>query len=375
MAVAYTPGLMVKERMILRKERRLPLQGEVLVKQGQRVKHDTIVARTDLPGAVYPLNVANQLKILPGDISSYMTKQVGESAKKGDVVAETKGIFGLFKSYAHAPCDGTIENISSVTGQVLFREPPIPVQIDAFIDGTVKEILPKEGVVIESPCSFIQGIFGIGGEACGEVMVLTEDRTQELTASMITADCKGKVIVGGSFIDYQAITKAIEVGAVGVVVGGLDDKTLRDFLGYDLGVAITGREDKGITLILTEGFGRIDMAKATFELLSKKQGQLASINGATQIRAGVIRPVIVIPAEQDGDFPESVETESAGMQVGSMVRIIRQPYFGYVGEVIELPPELTVLESESKARVVKLRLEDGTEHLLPRANVELIETM
>ena len=40
-------------------------------------------------------------------------------------------------------------------------------------------------------------------------------------------------------------------------------RQLRRLLGYDLGVAITGQEDLGVTIVVTEGFGRIAMAKRT----------------------------------------------------------------------------------------------------------------
>ena len=59
--------------------------------------------------------------------------------------------------------------------------------------------------------------------------------------------------------------------------------------------AITGQEEKGITLVVTEGFGDLAMAERTFELLRGCAGMRASVNGATQIRAGVLRPEIIIP--------------------------------------------------------------------------------
>ena len=43
----------------------------------------------------------------------------------------------------------------------------MPVEVDAYIDGMVTEILPGEGVVVEAEGAFIQGIFGVGGETCG----------------------------------------------------------------------------------------------------------------------------------------------------------------------------------------------------------------
>jgi len=47
-----------------KKERRLPLKGEVLVKVGDLVKADDIVARTELPGDVERLNLAGNLEFL-----------------------------------------------------------------------------------------------------------------------------------------------------------------------------------------------------------------------------------------------------------------------------------------------------------------------
>ena len=43
-------------------------------------------------------------------------------------------------------------------------------------------------------------------------------------------------------------------------IGGFDYNSLSDLLGYQLGVAITGSEKIGPSLIITEGFGKIKMA-------------------------------------------------------------------------------------------------------------------
>jgi len=72
MAHAYTPGLKVTRKTILRKERRLPLPGEVVVKVGDKVSAETVVARTELPGNVQPINVAGLLSIPPQEINSVM---------------------------------------------------------------------------------------------------------------------------------------------------------------------------------------------------------------------------------------------------------------------------------------------------------------
>ena len=373
MAHAYTPGLKVIPKTVVHKTRRLPLKGEVVVEKDSRVKAEDIVATTNLPGNVVPVNLANMLNIEAAEIPELLLKKPGEEVTKDEVIAETPGLFGLFKTKAHAPATGTLESVSSITGQAIIREAPIPVSVQAYIDGKVAEIIDDEGVELKSAASFIQGIFGIGGERRGEIKVLTKDTVTPITEEMINHDCKDKVLVGGSFLSYKAFKKAERLGAIGIVVGGFNYSDIKKIVGYDIGVAITGQEEIGTTLIVTEGFCEVHMAEETFKLLCSHEGKMASINGATQIRTGVIRPEIIIPLEGDVKMEEE-KVELFGMDKGTEVRVIRAPYFGMLGEVTDLPHELQRLESGSLARVAKVKLyETGKEVLLPRANLEMIE--
>ena len=374
MAHSYTPGLKVLKNTKILKERRLPLKGLVTIGKGDVVAPDSIIAKTDLPGNVQIVNVANQLNIDASDIDAVMVVGVGDRINKDDLIAETKGIFGLFKSSVAAPVHGTIETISSVTGQIVIREAPIPVEIDAYIEGSVHEVIDQEGVVIRSNGAFIQGIFGIGGESRGEIKVLCDDRNSEISVDMINTEHEGMIIVGGSFISIEAYKKALEYKVAGVVIGGFNYYDLEEILGYTLGVAITGSEDLHTSLIVTEGYGKIQMGHQTFDLLKQNSGRLASINGATQIRAGVIRPEIIIPLDASDDSGGKKDSkESDGMTVGSLVRVIRSPNFGKIGSVKGLPPELRKMESETMVRVAIIDI-DGSQFEIPRSNLEVVET-
>lgn len=374
MAHAYTPGLKVLQETQVVKERRLPVKGKVVVEKNQKVTPDDVVAQTELPGNVQMVNVANMLNIDPTDINDALCIKVGESVKKGDLLAESSGLFGMFKSKVDVPVDCVIESCSDVTGQVCCREAPIPVAIDAYVSGVIKDTITDEGVFVETRAAFIQGIFGIGGENRGDLLTVTPSREEEITAEMITNDMKGKIIVGGSFISLQAFKKALAMKVAGVVVGGFNYHDLKDILGYTLGVAITGSEEIGTALIVTEGYGKIRMGQRTFDLLKQLNGKFASVNGATQIRAGVIRPEIVIPlSETDIKGNHKDFIASSGIQTGSTVRVIRAPFFGRMGKVVELPHELRKMESETMVRVAILEI-DGKNVEIPRSNLEMVET-
>ncbi len=385
MAMAYTPGLKRKASTVISKTRKLPIKGKVLVKEGERISYDTEVASTNLPGKVSVLNLALilELESTSGEfeeerkslgLSKYLLKNVGDTCEAGEVIAMRKTFFGLYQRECKVPVTGTIEYVSDVTGQCLIREPAIPLALNAYIPGTVTKVIPEEGVEIETPAALIQGIFGIGEETHGELMVLSESESDALTEGQLTEKCSGKIIVGGSIVDGPTLKKAVELGVKGIIVGGIKDADLTSFLGYSIGVAITGEERMGLTLILTEGFGKMSMAVKTFNFLKEFEGKLACINGATQIRAGVIRPEIIIPIDESpSDGSEDEEAHLEGLTSGLPVRIIGPPYFGAIGHVTDLPIDLQTVETESKVRVLEVELEDGNRVTVPRANVELIE--
>ncbi|MDA0295994.1 MAG: hypothetical protein O3A19_05550 [Planctomycetota bacterium] len=376
MAKAYTPGLKVAARTTHRARRLLPIAGDVRVAVGDTVAANDVVAETFMDGDITPMNMANRLSCPANEVASLMLKQIGESVEQGEPIARSKGIFGAFKTEVASDATGTIEQVSSVTGQVMIRGAAIPVQVRAYLSGTVVEVLPKEGCIIENDVMFVQGIFGIGGETEGVIQVACSNHEETLEADAITGDMKGAVILGGARMTAAALRKAIEVGAAAVVSGGLDDQDLKELLGRDLGVAITGSEKIGITVIVTEGFGDIAMAARTWRLLADRAGRTASVNGATQIRAGVMRPEILVPlepGENENEIDPTLAKEAGMLDLGTTVRVIRDPYFGLLGEVSALPTEPAVLGSGSRARVLEVRFPDGATAIVPRANVELIE--
>ncbi len=372
MGTAYTPGLKVSPGTTIRKQRRLPLKGNVLAKVGDRVTADMVVARTDIPGIIQTVKVAEILGIEPAEAIAALQVKEGDEVTTGQIFAETKSFFGLLRSECKTPFTGKVELISPTTGHVGVRLPSRPVEVKAYINGTVAEAIENEGVVVETFGALVQGIFGVGGERMGRLTMAVETPDAMLTEDVINETHAGAVVVGGAGVTLDALRKAGSVGVLGVVVGAIVDTDLVAYLGHDIGVAITGHEDIPTTLILTEGFGSIAMAARTFDLLQSLEGREVSINGATQIRAGVIRPEIIAPLEAKPEKAEDSE-EGTMLDVGTHIRVIREPYFGRLGNVTGLPSELVTVESGAVVRILEAKLDDGETVVVPRANVEIIE--
>jgi len=370
MGHAYTPGLRVSAETLVRRERRLPLKGDVCVTAGDAVGPESVIARCELPGNIQTVNLAAKLGVDPAAVGATLLKPIGSAVALDEIIAEAKAMFGLMRNRAASPADGTLESVSSVTGQLLVRERPIPVEVNAYVRGHVAEVLPGEGAVVESRAALVQGIFGVGGETHGRIVVATAGPGETLAASQLKPEHRGAVVVGGDHVSHETVLRARALGVRALVVGGFDDRDLRELLGRDLGVAITGQEELGITLVLTEGFGRIGMAARTWDLLNTHAGRVASVSGATQIRAGVLRPEILVPLDSD-EGPPKLTPDGGSLEVGTAVRVIRQPWFGRLGRVVELPAELGALETEARVRVLVVEFaDDRSRATVPRANVE-----
>lgn len=373
MASAYTPGLEIRANALVKKLRELPLPGKVLVKVGERVSAETEVLSAELPGDLQVVRLADRMQFEVRDLLPGIRVKVGDVVKKGDLLCEIKALFGLFSSKLASPAAGTIEFITESNAHIGIRKASTPLKINAYISGSVLEVEENKAVRIETSAALIQGIFGVGGERQGEIMLLELPRDREVSARDLETyggKLKGKIVFAGSSFKIEALRAAAGYGVSAIVTGSIDAATLASFVGYEIGVSITGDEDLPFTLIITEGFGNLPISERVLALASAHAGRKASLNGATQVRAGAMRPEIIVPHEET--LGKDSEQELKILELGSRIRIIRVPYFGLLGTVGELPHEPQEIESGAVVRVLRAQLDTGAVATVPRANVELV---
>jgi hypothetical protein len=339
--------------------------------EGQAVQASDTVAQALLPGELQIVRLAEEMGIEPFEVEKGLKVTAGQEVQPGTVLCEHKGLFRLFTSRHKASVSGTVEMLGSHTGHLGIRLPARPISVNAYISGRVVRVEPKKSVLIESRAAFVQGIFGVGGERHGCLRMLKIPGGKRLEPADLDGDLCGLILVGGTKPSIETLRRATELGAVGMIVGSLDDQALAAYLGYDLGIALTGDEDIPMTLIATEGFGELPISERVLALLAKFDGLRASINGATQVRAGALRPEVII-AHGDPAADDAFGGLESGLQVGSGIRLIRVPYFGLRGKVVELPNEVRKIETGASARILVAQLEDGRRAVVPRANVELV---
>jgi len=191
---------------------------------------------------------------------------------------------------------GVVEKVDARTGGLAIRRPHRPAEVDAYLAGRVVEVFPEWGAAIAALGHEVTGVFGIGGQAYGALRVAVSGPEEVLDVGSIGDDDSGRVLLGGSLVTLDALRRAREVGVRGIITGSANQGDLVAFTGKEMVVGITGQEP-GPTVVLMSGFGRRAMDSSLFGELAYHQGRTVSLDGTTQVRAGAVRPEVLIPLE------------------------------------------------------------------------------
>ena len=146
MSGSYTPGLKILSRTKIIKRRRLPMKGNVHLKIGDIVKSDEIVASTELPGNVQMLNVANKLNIEPENVPECMLVELDESISKGQIIAESKGIFGMFKSQLNPQLMARLPTFQKLQGRQFCQNHLSPLRLVPIRQAQLQKFRMKRGL-------------------------------------------------------------------------------------------------------------------------------------------------------------------------------------------------------------------------------------
>ena len=384
------PQPTIAANILLRRERRLPLPGEVLVRAGQRVEPSDTIASTTLAGEPVRVDVAADLGIAPAAVVRRLQVSTGQHVEVGEALA-VRGGAGSRES--QSPVVGTFAGYDSSTGLATITTPSEPVSVQAHLKGIVTDLIPYYGAIVETPATLIRGIFGVGGEQHGVLRVLVAGQEEPLSAEMVDARAAYSIILGGSSVTAETLRRLIELGARGLITGSIHAHELADFLGYErpdawrLGAATAGGHawafpppnpyapspvPRDFVLILTEGFGAAPMLPRIFEMLAAHDGGEVAIDGTTVLRSGLARPEIIIPLPRTTSV-RWLDEGGPTMSVGTNVRILSSSYLGQTAQIVALPNGPRPTQSGVIAPAADIQLPSGDRLRVPLANLEVIE--
>ncbi len=330
---------------LIRVERRLPFPGEVLVRPGESVEPNQTIAVAERQRWLC-LEVAKELGVKEEELERFLKKKPGEKIENGEELASRKGILPFIQVSYASPASGRVAAVGM--GMVILETVSGTIELKAGLKGTVSEIIPYYGAIIESKGALIEGVWSNKREKEGIVKVAT-DKDKALAPESLQTAAKGFILVCGTIQDESTLSKAASIQIGGIVAGSLK-ATLRD---------------KALSMpypiILTEGFGETPMNSLAFELFRSAEGYEVTLLASP--------PLIVISMAEDLLAPEVLRKE-----IGSKVKVTRGPYKGLIGEPLEKGQREFLLESGYIAPAMLIRLENGAEVRMPIANLEAIES-
>ncbi|MCR4415825.1 MAG: hypothetical protein NUV77_25705, partial [Thermoguttaceae bacterium] len=212
-------GLGVR-RELLRWQRLLPVDGDVLVVLGRRVRPQDIVARAVVPGDSFAVAVPELSEDEQGS-KIRVLKQVGDKVAAGEPLAVKKGFLGREKTICASPAEGVIEAVSRAKGYVVLGKPGRTVELAAGVSGTVVQVVPHRGVLLELSGLYGQGVAMVGEEAWGELAAGSDGPDGTLSVESAHA---GRVVFAGR-ADDDAIALAASIGVRALILGSIPAST------------------------------------------------------------------------------------------------------------------------------------------------------
>jgi hypothetical protein len=99
--------------------------------------------------------------------------------------------------------------------------------IESPFAGIVRDVRPGIGITIRAAGRGIRGVVALGSPTRGRLQTGTES---ELRSGGLDVGSAGTILVIGSRVDAETLTRARAMGVGGVVVAGLSSKERRDFI-------------------------------------------------------------------------------------------------------------------------------------------------
>lgn len=336
------------QRMIqIRRERLLPITGEVIANEGQEVSPIQVVARTPRESGLHIIPASDELRVEAASLEEYLQVEPGEDIEVGTVLAQKRG-FPRRKNLL-SPINGTF--LGTRNGRIILRHNPEWLELRAMVRGRVVRTIENRGVEIEINGSLIQAAWGASKEGYGPIKLATRTADAPLTSDMFTTETSSQILIVGHLNDPEVLQQAAANEVRGLIAGSITADLLE------------AAEAAPFPIVVTDGIGRQRMAAPIFQLFLQSEKKEATLLGLTNSNR---RAEIIIPQAGAAAAPPPVST----LKVGQAVRILRAPHHNEVGEVVRVYERSRTTAVLSQVYGADVQLPDGNTTFVPYANLD-----
>lgn len=337
----------------IERRRFLPAEGEVLVRAGQEVRADEVIARANLYAEHISLDLARGLGVPKSKVTDYLKRSIGEDVPSGGIIASKAG---LVSRVVRAPKDGKLVAVGG--GQALLQVSRKPYELQAGIPGTVFKVEADLGAVIQCTGAWIQGIWGNGKIGVGGLFVSAKSPDDELTSQDVDPSRRGQIMFSGHCANPKVLELLVVNKIRGLILGSMATKVMPT------------ASKMPYPIMVLDGFGNIPINSAAFQLLSTSEGRETTVNATPFNRATGDRPEVIMPV--GGDVAASVPIDLTHIEAGKRVRVTKSPYQGKIGTVTNLL-DFSKLPNGLLADSAEVEFSEEEKAVVPLANLEILE--
>jgi hypothetical protein len=282
----------------------LRLPDRPLVAQGQRVElGQPIIEHFREQEAIEVPTTAAIVGLRPGDPLDHAS--ASSSGRLG-----RRGPQAIYRTRVCEHGRDGITRLVAGSGEIVIHSPAAGV-VEAVLPGRID--IRAEGLAVDAQV-------GWGRPAVGRIVIATEAPDGELPASRIDVSASGAILVAGSRLDIEAMSRARAIGVAALVTGGVASRHLRQLGSSEARQQAALHAAAPFGLLALAGYGRLPIPGPSWDLLVAAEGRPAGIHPAsrTLIIGGDPRPLLAAWARPAGTVRVSsgVRRDLEGRLVG-----------------------------------------------------------
>lgn len=342
----------------VRLSRKLTRDGTVMVFPGQFTDPTMQIAWRKIWRTHFSINLYESLELSHNSrIQDYLLINEGDFVSVNEPIArrsdrKTRTLNALYS--------GRFLGVSS--GNLIFEADAEDLEtVAAGFPGTVTDIIPNRGAVIETIGAYAAGVWGNNRTGQGILLTLPDiAKDGVFNEQSLNMAMAGSVVFANTCYDRDVLLSSVRLSPGGLIFGSLPSALLP--------VA----EQLPFPVIVTDTIGTGRISGPVYNVLGENIIKCAYLYSAPA--RGNMPPVaeIIIPQE---DLSASKKTGLSEISVGSRVRILDGYYAGEIGYITELMPQESGSDTNTEqiGDRVGICIDADTFITLPANNVELLQ--
>jgi hypothetical protein len=338
----------------IKRERVLPIAGHVYVRRMQKVSPTDVIVAAPLMPRYMLLDISQGLNVPPTRADELLQRRSGDELSKDDIIA---GPVGVLQRVIRAPAAGLVRIAGE--GKVLYEIASPYHELQAGLEGTVTNIIPERGAIIETKGALVQGVWGNGKVTFGVIQPVSNDLLQELVPEQLNISFRGAIVTAGFCRRPEVLELAGSIPIKGLVLGSLSS---------DL---VPAASSVSYPILVIDGFGTSPMNSAAEKILTSNKDKNVALNAQKYDPFLGHFPEIIISNSVKSDLNIPVETET--LKVGKKVIMVNSPHSPQIGTVDRINYGRHTLPSGIKTSTVDISFGADQKATVPVTNIEIIK--